>query len=309
MLFEKQMLFEKLLESFAHEIETHLDSVLGSQPQNGEIARPKRLIDAMRYALLGGGKRFRGFLVCESAKMLGLSHTNAIYTALSVECLHAYSLVHDDLPAMDDDDLRRGKPTVHKAFDEATAILAGDALQTLAFELLADPQTHPDANVRCALIKRFAQVSGMAGMVGGQMLDLAAEGRFENVQHSVESIRLLQSMKTGALIAYSAEAGAILAQVEARVRDALLSYGKLLGVIFQISDDLLDHQSTPEILGKATAKDAHKGKATLITLLGLEKMRALRDAHMQEALNTLSIFGSEADVLRQAIEFASHRVK
>lgn len=303
------MLFEKLLESFALTIETDLDGLLGFEAVEGEIARPQRLVDAMRYALLGGGKRFRGFIVCESVKMFGLSQESAINTVLSVECLHAYSLIHDDLPAMDDDALRRGKPTVHIAFDEATAILAGDALQTLAFELLADSKTHSDAQVRCELMKRFAQVSGLAGMVGGQMLDLAAEGRFDITPHSVDSIHLLQAMKTGALIAYSAEAGAILARADQPMRNALLAYGKLLGAIFQMSDDLLDYHSTPEILGKATAKDAHKGKATLISLLGFKQMHILRDAYIKEALKTLFIFGNEADVLRQAIDFASHRVK
>jgi farnesyl diphosphate synthase len=298
---------ERALRHTAQELETHLTLRLSMQPSTGERDRPERLMKAMCHALLGGGKRFRAFLVCETASLLGVDRQCAINVAQSVECLHAYSLVHDDLPAMDDDDLRRGKPTVHKAFDEATAILAGDALQTLAFEMLAEPKTHIDANVRCQLITRLAQASGMGGMVGGQMLDLEAEGRYGAVAHSRKTILHLQSLKTGALIAYCAQAGAILAQSSPEHYRALSTYGETLGAIFQIADDLLDVESTPEMMGKSTAKDANKGKGTLIDVEGREAARHYRDTLCTQALEALSVFDERANRLRAAIFYAAQR--
>jgi farnesyl diphosphate synthase len=231
-------------------------------------------------------------------------------TAAALECVHAYSLIHDDLPAMDNDALRRGRPTVHKAFDEATAILAGDALLTFAFDLLAREQTHPDAGVRVALVAELARAAGIGGMAGGQLLDLAAEGRFGKVQPGAtteDAVMMLEAMKTGALIRAACGMGAILGQASRTARGALDSYGYSLGQAFQIADDLLDLEGDPETMGKKTRKDAAAGKATFIAILGVDGARARLAALVAEAEAALGQFGEEAAMLRAAARFVAER--
>ncbi len=266
-----------------------------------------RLGAAMRHALLTGGKRFRPFLVIESAALFGIPARQAVNAAAAIECIHCYSLVHDDLPSMDDDDVRRGQPTVHKAYDEWTAILAGDALLTIAFEILATGDTHPDARVRSELVAEIARAAGARGMVKGQMLDLAAEKRGEPAKPTVAQVRELQALKTGALIACACEAGAILAQAPARERAALRAYGDQLGLVFQIADDLLDAEGDETTVGKATGKDSTAGKATLIGLLGIPKARALLAETEQKAIDALAPFGARAKTLIEAARFAASR--
>ena len=227
----------------------------------------------------------------------------ALNAGAALECIHCYSLVHDDLPAMDDDDMRRGRPTVHKAFDEATAILAGDALLTLAFEILADPVTHPDPAIRCALSLGLARASGRAGMAGGQMLDLSAS----DATPSEADIRRLQSMKTGALILFACEAGAILANAETEQRRALSDYGTALGLAFQLADDLLDVNGDAAVVGKAVAKDQDAGKATLVALIGVDAARARLAGFQRQAVDALAPFGAEADMLAAAADFVANR--
>ena len=262
-----------------------------------------RLAEAMRYATLGGGKRLRGFLVMEVSRLFRVSETCAARAAASVEMLHAYSLVHDDLPAMDDDDLRRGKPSTHKAFDEATAILAGDALQTRAFEVLAEPDTHSDPLARCELVAGLALASGARGMAGGQMIDMEAEGR---TLTSAEVARL-QALKTGRLIQYSAEAGAILGRAAPAVRQQIAAYGRDLGAAFQIADDLLDAIGTTEETGKTAGKDAASGKATLVAILGLERAGIQARLLSEQAVGHLDAFGPEADRLRELAAYVVSR--
>lgn len=294
----------------AAEIEALLDGLLTDGVREGEIARPVRLLAAMRHGALGGGKRLRPFLTVETARLLGVAPAQALRAGAAVELVHCYSLVHDDLPAMDDDDLRRGRPTVHKAYDEATAMLAGDTLLTLAFEVLADPETHPSGDIRAALVLALARASGLGGMAGGQMLDLAAEGRFGAGAAATLSdveIRRLQAMKTGALLAASVEIGAVLGGASAEQRAALGIYGRALGAAFQVADDILDVEASPEQLGKATAKDQDKGKGTLVQALGLDAAKRERDGLSAAAVAALAGFGAEADVLRAAARFAAER--
>ena len=253
-----------------------------------------RLFEAMRYAALGGGKRMRAFLVLEVASLFGVAEACAARVAASVEMLHAYSLVHDDLPAMDDDDLRRGKPSCHKAFDEATAILAGDGLQARAFELLAEPDTQSDPQARCELVVALGQAAGPHGMVGGQMIDMASEGR----ALSVEEITRLQALKTGRLIQYSAEAGAILGRAPSPVRERIAAYGRDLGTAFQMADDLLDAEGSAAEIGKTAGKDAAAGKATLVSILGPERARLQANLLAQQAAAHLDGFDARADGLR-----------
>jgi len=262
---------------------------------------------AMRHAVLGGGKRLRPFLVVETARLFGRAGEGAMRAGAAVELLHGYSLAHDDLPSMDDDDLRRGQPTVHKAFDEATAILAGDALQTLAFEILASPETDPDAAVRSDLVLGLARAAGIGGMVGGQMLDLAAEGRYGGGALDEAAIRQLQAMKTGALLAFSVEAGAIIGRADSAQRQALLTYGRALGAAFQIADDILDREASAEAMGKRTGKDQAKGKATLVDKLGLDGAREECEDLVETALDALASFGPQADILRDAVRFTVER--
>jgi farnesyl diphosphate synthase len=300
--------FADRLATVAAEIESLLDRLLGAAPGPGEIVRPPRLLGAMRHAMLGGGKRLRPFLLLETATLFGAARSGALLAGTALECLHGYSLVHDDLPAMDDDDLRRGRPTVHKAFDEATAILAGDALLTLAFDCLARAEVHPDAGVRIALVSELARAAGLGGMAGGLMLDLAAEGRFGDKRAPREDeIARLQAMKTGALIRFACTAGAILGQADAAARAAVDRYGAAIGQAFQIADDLLDLEGNPVTIGKATAKDAAAGKATLVAALGPAGARARLAALIAEADAALAPFAAKADILRAAAHFIAER--
>jgi farnesyl diphosphate synthase len=284
----------------AAEIEQTLDALLPAA--EGAEAR---LYDAMRYAAMGGGKRMRGFLVMEGARQFGVSRASALRVAGAIELLHAYSLVHDDLPAMDNDDLRRGKPTVHKAFDEATAILAGDALQTQAFQVLADEDTHSDSAVRIELVRCLARASGARGMCGGQMLDMLAEQAGAPLDEP--AIGRLQLLKTGRLIEFSAEAGAILGKAPMSQRQALAAYGRDVGAAFQIADDLLAVTASAAETGKRTGKDAEAGKATLVTLLGVERARLQAERLAEQAIRHLDSFGERADLLRALAAYTVQR--
>ncbi len=306
-MIDVETVFAARLSDAALRVEDILRRLLGDEPGEGEIARPDRLMAAMRHGALAGGKRLRPFLTIEAARMLGATGDGPLRAGAAIELVHCYSLVHDDLPAMDDDDLRRGKPTVHKAYDDATAILVGDALQTLAFEVLAEDVTHPDAGVRAALVLGLARASGLGGMVGGQMLDLAAEGRYGARILSRDEIVTLQAMKTGAILAFSAEAGAIIAGADADARARLLAYGKALGAAFQIADDILDREASAEELGKAVGKDAGKGKGTLVDTLGIDGARAECDRLVAQAEEALAPFGAEAAILIQAARFTVAR--
>ena len=288
-------------------IEAELDALIGFAPRDGERARPKRLVEAMRYAILGGGKRLRPFLVVETARAFGAEGDGPRRVGAAIECLHGYSLIHDDLPAMDDDDLRRGQPTVHRAFDEATAILAGDALLTLAFEILAAPQTAADGGIRAALCAGLARAAGLAGMVGGQMLDLAAERAAQPLDEA--AIAELQGMKTGALLSFSVEAGGLIAGAPPSARAPLKRYGEALGAAFQIADDLLDAEGDAVTLGKRVGKDAGRNKATFVAALGLEGARARRDAWVAEAIAAVDALGLGAtgETLRETAKFVATR--
>lgn len=252
------------------------------------------LHEAMRYACLGGGKRMRPFLVMETAKLFAVDEACALRVACAIEFVHCYSLVHDDLPAMDDDDLRRGRPTVHKAFDEATAILAGDALLTKAFEVLAHPLTHADPLVRSDLVLALALASGADGMVGGQQIDLAAEGE----SLDIGQITRLQRLKTGALIAFAAQSGAILGKAPAHIRHTLVAFAHDLGLAFQMADDLIDVEGSSVDAGKATGKDQARGKATFVSILGPERARAQAALLADQAAKHLDLFDAKADNLR-----------
>ncbi len=254
-----------------------------------------RVHEAMRYATFAGGKRLRPFLVLESARLFGVEPAHALRVAAAIEVLHTYSLVHDDLPCMDDDDLRRGRPTTHIAFDEATAVLAGDALLTIAFEILADRQTHPSAEVRCRLVARLAEAAGNNGMIGGQMIDMQAP----TSSFGREEIMLLQRLKTGQLFEFSCEAGAILAEASDVDRERMRHYARDMGLVFQITDDLLDVTSTAEKTGKAVGKDQHRGKATLVSIYGVNGARAEAERLARRAAETLSSFGAASGPLRQ----------
>jgi farnesyl diphosphate synthase len=290
--------FESALRDEAQFIEANLDALLP------KVEGPEsKLLEAMRYAALGGGKRLRGFLVLQSGGLFGVDRGALARVAVAVECIHAYSLVHDDLPAMDDDDLRRGKPTAHKAFDEATAILAGDALLTLAFGLLSASDTHGDPFVRCEIVSRLALAAGHAGMVGGQAMDIGFEGQFPE-PHEVTR---LQRMKTAALIRFSCEAGAIMGKASQPMRAALSSYGLSLGLAFQIVDDLLDAEGDAAQMGKAVHKDAAVHKPTMVSVLGLERARAQAKVLCEQAVHYLDLFDEKADLLRGAAEFAFAR--
>ena len=263
----------------------------------------RKLFDAMRYGALNGGKRLRPFLVMNSAQLFGVSEECALRTAAAIECVHCYSLVHDDLPAMDNSDLRRGVATTHKKFDEATAILAGDALLTLAFEILADSRTHEDPKVRCNLVTALAKSSGAHGMVGGQMLDLIAE----TTVLDIGAITRLQRMKTGELIAFSTEAGAILGKASPQHSNALRAYAHDLGLAFQIIDDLLDAEGTEAETGKSVGRDAQAGKATFVTILGLERARDQARLLSEQAIGHLAIFQGRAKNLEDVARFVVDR--
>lgn len=255
----------------------------------------------MRYAVFGQGKRLRPFLVVQSARLFDVDHACALRVGAALEVLHCYSLIHDDLPSMDNDDLRRGQPTVHRKYDEATAILAGDSLLTLAFEILANSATHPDASVRNTLVGSLAKAAGGDGMVGGQMQDILAESQGFGTYAEIAS---MQAKKTGALFRFACEAGAILGQADAT---ALLMYADYIGLAFQIADDILDVESTSAALGKATQKDSGKGKATFVDLLGLQGAKSEATSLIEKAIAALAPFGSEAAMLAATARFVINR--
>ena len=263
----------------------------------------RQLYRAMRHAAIGGGKRMRPLLVVASCDLFHVERERSLRVALAIECVHVYSLIHDDLPAMDDDDTRRGKPTVHRAFDEATAVLAGDSLHALAFEVLADEATHEDPFVRAELVRELARASGPGGMAGGQMMDLVAEQE----PFDLPTTTRMQQLKTGALIGFSVEAGAIMGRVGDATRLKLKGYARALGLAFQIADDLLDVEGDADATGKAVGKDAERGKATFVSLLGVERARTQAAMLIDQAHDHLHGFGSEADLLRAVARFAIER--
>ena len=288
------------IEALAAEFEPHLAANLPA-PEGLQA----RVVDAMRYAALGGGKRLRPFFVAATARMLGYDNQGIWLTASALECLHVYSLVHDDLPCMDDDDVRRGKPTVHKAFDEATAVLAGDALLTHAFDLLSREAVHSDPSVRLSLISMLARAGGHNGMIGGQMIDLTMDSH----PATIDTITRLQDLKTGALIHYGVMAGATLAGASETEKTQLSSYGAHIGLIFQITDDLLDAEGDPDIMGKAAQKDDDHGKATFVSILGIEGAKDKARELAGHAASQLEPFGHKAAPLRSAIDFVLNRDK
>ena len=297
--------FAKRLDATAADTEALLTRLLSDTPLSGEIARPHRLIEAMRYSSLNGGKRLRPFLVVESAAVFGVSRESALMAGAALECIHCYSLIHDDLPSMDNSDLRRGRPTAHKKFDDATAILAGDALLTLAFDIITRDEVHRDAGVRLALTRALARASGVGGMAGGQIMDLAGEGRFGD--REPPDVAKLQQMKTGALLKYGCIAGALLGQASKEQYEALDAYGHAFGEAFQIADDLLDVEGDAAALGKPAGQDAAAGKTTFVTQLGVEGAKArLRDL-LKNADSALAPFGAKGDVLRAASRFVAER--
>jgi farnesyl diphosphate synthase len=278
-------------------VEKTLDELL-SLPDGPEA----RVVEAMRYAALGGGKRFRPFLSVAVADLLGAPLEAVGRAAAAIECVHCYSLIHDDLPVMDDDDMRRGKPSLHRAFDEATAILAGDALLTLAFEVLTDAATHENADIRLELISGLARAAGMQGMVGGQTIDMLSP----DMQLDAGGLTRLQKMKTGALIGFAVDAGALIGRARAEQRHALANYAHDIGLAFQIADDVLDVTGGDEI-GKSPGKDMRQNKVTFATLLGVERAEEQARQLVTQAINHLDIFGPDADPLRQAAEFVISR--
>ncbi|MFS2153511.1 polyprenyl synthetase family protein [Rhizobium sp. Rhizsp42] len=294
--------FESRLLANAREIEGVLDALLSQAVLDDEIARPENLRSAMHYAVLNGGKRLRPLLVVETATMLGGNRDAALRIGAALECVHCYSLVHDDLPAMDDDDLRRGKPTVHIAYDEATAILAGDSLLTYAFDIIASTSGIDEAS-KVALILALSRASGLGGMAGGQALDLAAEKQAPDEQ----GIIMLQAMKTGALIRFACEAGAIVAGSPTEDRATLRRFGERIGLAFQLADDILDLTADSATMGKATGKDAGRGKGTLVGLHGMAWAEATLSAHVKEAEALLAPYGERATVLVEAARFIAER--
>src|SRR5450759_5312899 len=302
--------FQSQLTAVAADVESLIDHLLAAPAIEGERVRPPRLLDAMRYASLNGGKRFRPFLVVATAALFEVPRKRALMVGAALECIHCYSLIHDDLPAMDDDDLRRGNPTVHKAFDEATAILAGDGLLTFAFDILARPDAHPDPAVRIELLLALARASGLGGMVGGQMLDLTAEGRFADGRPQAfdeAAVTTLPAMKTGALLRFACVAGGILGQAIGAERESLERYGSAVGQAFQIADDLLDITGDSATLGKAIGKDAEAGKATLVGVLGPEQAKERLKTLVAEAEAALAPFGAAAGALMEGAEFVAER--
>jgi farnesyl diphosphate synthase len=297
--------FAARLDKTAEDTEALLAKLLSDATLADEIARPKRLMDSIRYSSLNGGKRLRPFLVVESAAVFGVSRESALLAGAALECIHCYSLVHDDLPAMDNSDLRRGRPTVHKVYDDATAILAGDGLLTLAFDIITRDEIHRDAGVRLALTRALARGAGIGGMVGGQLLDLAGEGRFGD-REPVDVARV-QQMKTGALLRFGCIAGALLGQASAKQYQALDDFGRALGEAFQIADDLLDVESDAATLGKPAGADAELGKTTFVTQLGIEGAKQRVRDLIARADSALSIFGDKGDVLRAAARFVAER--
>ena len=297
--------FSKRLDQTAEDTEALLAKLLSDATESDEIVRPKRLIEAMRYSSLGGGKRLRPFLAVESAAVFGIPREAALLVGAALECIHCYSLIHDDLPAMDNSDLRRGRPTLHKAYDDATAILAGDALLTIAFDIITRDAIHKDAQVRLLLTRALARASGVGGMAGGQILDLAGEGRFGD-REPVDVARV-QQMKTGALLRFGCIAGAILGQASQKEYQVLDDYGKALGEAFQIADDLLDVEGDAAALVKPAGADAALGKPTFVTQLGIDGAKQRVRDLLARADAALSVFGDRGDVLRAAARFVAER--
>lgn len=295
---QPSLLLQSALERVAEDVDRQLDLLLRA-PEDPRAT----LFRAMRHAAIGGGKRVRPLLTLATADLFNVDRARALRVAAAIECIHVYSLVHDDMPAMDDDDMRRGKPTVHKAFDEATAILVGDGLQALAFEILADEETSPDPFVRAELVLEIARAAGPNGMVGGQAMDLSAERN----GFDLPTITRLQQLKTGALIGASVEAGAILGRIPPEGRMGLRGYARDVGLAFQISDDLLDVEGNEEVAGKALGKDAEAGKATFLTLMGAERAREQARILVDQAIAHLKAFGEEAELLRAVARFVIER--
>jgi farnesyl diphosphate synthase len=292
------MSLQTALETVGAGIDAAFDRLL-AVPEDGRA----RLYEAMRYAAIGGGKRIRPMLVVAACDLFALDRARSMRVALAVECIHVYSLIHDDLPSMDDDDLRRGKPTLHRAFEESTAILAGDSLHALAFEILADEATHEDPFVRSELVAELARASGPAGMAGGQMMDLMGAG----AALDLAAVTRLQQLKTGALIGWCVEAGAIMGRVPPEGRTGLRGYARDVGLAFQIVDDLIDHEGMEEKAGKRVGKDRAAGKQTFVSLLGPERARRQADLLIGQAIEHLHPFGGEADLLRAVARFAVER--
>ncbi|WP_336276655.1 polyprenyl synthetase family protein [Bartonella sp. CB178] len=295
--------FATLLAEYGNTIEKRLDTLLSNEVQNGEIARPEILIKAMRHGVLNGGKRLRPFLVTQSAALFDIPAKHSLDVAIALECIHCYSLIHDDLPAMDNDVLRRGQPTVHVAFGEATAILAGDALLTFAFEIIAHKARTLPLETRVNLITSLAQSAGVGGMIGGQMLDLEAEKK----NHNSNDIVTLQRMKTAALISFACKAGAIIGGASKTLTQTLADFGTYIGLAFQLTDDLLDITSSTKILGKTAQKDEKAQKATFVRLYGVQETKAKRDELIAKAEKLLSPFGAKAKLLKQAAHFIAKR--
>ncbi|MCC6925853.1 polyprenyl synthetase family protein [Novosphingobium sp.] len=291
-------LLAESLARIARDVDSMFDALLPSATDNRSV-----LDQAMRHAAIGGGKRLRPLLLTATAAMYGVDHAQALRAGIAIEAVHAYSLVHDDLPCMDDDELRHGKPTVHKAFGEAVAVLVGDALQAFAFEVLADPATSGDPFVRAELVKVLAQAAGAGGMVGGQMLDIAGEGQ----ALGLPEITRLQQLKTGALLGAAVEMGAVLGKVPAEGRTHLRGYARDLGLAFQIADDLLDHEGDAAKAGKALRKDAGAGKQTFVAVLGADRAREQAQMLVDQAIAHLGHHGQEADVLRALARYIVER--
>jgi farnesyl diphosphate synthase len=292
------------LETESRRVATDIDQFFIGQLSPSGDGRD-RLFEAMRHATIGGGKRLRPLLTLAASKLFAIDRERATRVGAAIEAIHVYSLIHDDLPCMDDDDLRRGKPTVHKAFGEAIAVLAGDSLHALAFEILADPATHEDPFVRSELVMELARASGPSGMAGGQMLDLDAEGR----ELSIAEIARLQQLKTGALIEYAVEAACILKRLPPEARTPYRGYARNVGLAFQIADDLIDHQGDEAAAGKRIGKDCEAGKATFVSLLGAERARQQADLLVEQACEHLAEHGREADLLRAIAGFAVERTR
>ena len=296
---QSQNQFKQRMAEAAKLVEAELKSVLSDKIRGSEIARPEHLMRAMRHGSLNGGKRLRPFLVMEAARIFSGSETAALRVATALECIHCYSLVHDDLPAMDDDDLRRGQPTVHIAFDEATAILAGDGLLTLAFDIIASDETPLDASAKVKLVLELSQAAGLGGMVGGQALDLAAEK--QNPDEA--GILTLQQMKTGALIRFACQAGAIIGNADRNDYARMTKFGQIAGQAFQLADDLLDVTSDTQTMGKNTGKDADAGKATLVGLHGIDWAKDQLRKLAADASNTLDDMNCETEILKQTAQY------
>ncbi|MDB5697732.1 MAG: polyprenyl synthetase family protein [Alphaproteobacteria bacterium] len=286
------------LEQISSEIDDLFDTLLPTQPDTRAT-----LYEAMRYAAIGGGKRLRPLLVVAACSLFHVDRSRALRVGLAVECVHVYSLIHDDLPCMDDDDLRRGKPTLHRAYDESTAVLAGDSLHALAFEIVADEATHEDPFVRIELVAELARAAGPSGMAGGQMMDLMAS----KAALDLNAVTRLQQLKTGALIGFCLEAGAIMGRVPPEGRSRLRGYARDVGLAFQITDDLLDAEGEEVKTGKRVNKDKDAGKETFVSLLGAARARQQSELLVDQAIEYLHSFGAEADLLRAIARFAIER--